>query len=466
MNNKNNKIWSKEFTNKVNYFEHLKIINNDTQYLQKPKQKNIKNVNFESQNIIHLDQSKVINSSNIKQSPELITTSTSTKNDNTNTHNILDKLINNSINNSSKSNNNFHINQINQINRINKSDEPLNREIEESKIIIGGKRKKSIPNNENLKKVLNELTCTPNKNLESIHESDIIYLKPLNARIPIPKRIDRPTPKQIEEMHPKKLQRHPPISSQQLMQRRFFNCFQCKMIFHNLDSYNEHNRKHVNENENNVCFCEECGILFNNDDEYNFHKKKCKNNKILKTNSIPIDPNGKYNCPVCNNKYSNAFILGEHFITSHNDYSVLCTLDERVHNGFPGFDILYKIKMINKINKKVSINVTKKKCKICFMNFTYNNDEITKSKKFDDIIMDNKNPLTLTCCKFLICHDCLMNHVSINDTLICPFCRKDHTRIDLTYITYIDIIHETDRTKWIPWWENHLDIFISHYNIC
>ena len=302
----------------------------------------------------------------------------------------------------------------------------------------------------------------------SFFEENIIILPPLPQLPSLSNLRDSPfKPNKVLKKYPQKNQ----IQNQNQLNnkhKKFFNCSQCKMVFRNEDNYNEHRRKHLNEIENTICFCNKCGILCANDDEYFAHKKKCENkteNKITHADIIPTDPIGKYACPLCDNKYSNAFILGEHFITSHNDYSVLCDLDKRIHNGFPGFNLLYRINMIKQLSEKKSLDIITKRCEICCIDFSYDSNEIQKSKLSDDILMDNRNPLVLTCCKFIICHDCLMKHVSINDTLICPYCKKDHTRNDLEYVIYIDIVNDTDRTKWIPWWENHLDIFISNYNI-
>lgn len=74
--------------------------------------------------------------------------------------------------------------------------------------------------------------------------------------------------------------------------------------------------------------------------------------------SIQNDPNGKYECPICQQKFSNSFILGEHFLNDHNDYNVLCSLDtNKIRNGFPGFDILQRINMIDDQNNIIKKNI-------------------------------------------------------------------------------------------------------------
>lgn len=229
--------------------------------------------------------------------------------------------------------------------------------------------------------------------------------------------------------------------------KKMFDCFQCKMIFKNEENYNEHMMKHSNENENTVCVCKKCGLIFENDTSYYNHNDNCMESSFDEE-TIPMDPDGKYKCPSCNNKYSNNFLLGEHFILRHNDYNILCSLDEINHCGFPGFEILLEIGMIHKVNIKKYLN---KQCDICFFDFCDNNIE--------NINNGNRSPIKMVCCKRLICHDCIMNHIILTDTLICPYCRRDHTRIDLDYIKLIEITETTDREKWLPWWENHIEIF-------
>lgn len=232
-----------------------------------------------------------------------------------------------------------------------------------------------------------------------------------------------------------------------------FICNYCNVIFIEEDNYQQHIMIHSNQNENKICVCKNCNQIFEDDINYSDHIPFCLNNEYI-NNDIPSDPYGKYICPSCGNKYSNSYLLGEHFIINHNDYDILTTLDTYDHKGFPGFDILENIGMI-KFIKKIHINIPKKKCKICFFNFTNNN------YNHDEIIDDNRNPLLLKCCKKLICYDCLMNHIIFTNSIICPFCLKDHTRIDLTYIIYIEPSYDINKEKWVDWWDNHIDIFIK-----
>jgi hypothetical protein len=253
-----------------------------------------------------------------------------------------------------------------------------------------------------------------------------------------------------------------PIREQ--LRKKYKYCSHCKIIFKSDDSYREHMAKHNNQSENSACVCKNCGKAFYNDDEFYTHREYCKNKKKeideINVNEIPESIFGTYICPVCQKKYDNSFFLGEHFIQSHNDYDVLCKLDVKNHNGFPGYSLLYKIGMVKQFRKKKQ-NISNEKCDICFFNYEYNKENILKCKRENEIIQDNRNPIKLRCCRRMLCHDCLMHHIIETDSIICPFCRRDHTRTDLQYIVYVDQVDQTDRDKWIPWWENHMEIFLS-----
>ena len=146
---------------------------------------------------------------------------------------------------------------------------------------------------------------------------------------------------------------------------------------------------------------------------------------------------------------ANQFYLGEHFIESHNDYTELTELDKRaIATGFPGLELLEKIGMIRYVRLEEDTDT----CKICY--FDYIIDE-----EMDELDEENRSPLMLLCCNKMICCSCITQQLSTTNNLTCPFCIKDHTRDDWDYVTYIDEVKITDRAKWIPWWEEHLEIF-------
>jgi hypothetical protein len=220
-----------------------------------------------------------------------------------------------------------------------------------------------------------------------------------------------------------------------------YNCTECIFKTNSESVYLTHKNKHLNDNENQVCICVKCNEIFNNNLEFDNHK--CSKSKLIHDIQpiIKSESSGKYECPICQLKFTNSFILGEHFILDHNNYDVLCSLDNYQHNGFPGFDILEKIGMIMEL-PIINYHKDNSICEICRHNYT-----------------NNKIQKILACCQNNMCDDCLITYISTTDSVICPFCRKDHTREDWNYIIFIEETNTTNREIWIDWWINHLDIF-------
>jgi len=265
----------------------------------------------------------------------------------------------------------------------------------------------------------------------------------------------------------------------------------------------------------NLCRCLRCNRIFNNDADY--HKHICLQSLQGQQQDImPTDPKGQYECPICKNKYASSNILGEHFITTHNDYSQLGSLDENAHSvGFPGFDILeelYMIRLIDDDNIDIMVD-NDETCSICCYNFrrsiecyvsptngsndSYNTDSellenndtkptdtiyrsLTRSKSYpmlnnkpivqrkitDKRLIEKINkirqksiiPVMMLCCDFHICMDCLRSTLETANNLICPFCRHDHCKVGMNAFTIIEFEYCNPKF-WIPWWERHLEIF-------
>ncbi len=220
--------------------------------------------------------------------------------------------------------------------------------------------------------------------------------------------------------------------------------------------------------------CNSYKMVFNGED---LNNHKCINERGQDTiiDNIPVDPYGKFECPICKRRYITAFMMGEHFTISHNNYNELGTLDKKTaKGGFPGFDILTHISMIKElspdnINKIIN---KKKRCLICCINFKYRNEEVVISEYSSDeeYSLDSEDefeyannikrfPLVLQCCKHLICYQCLRKHIETSNGLECPFCRKDHCRTDLDYIVIVEPTDKCDDHKWRKWWRHHLEIF-------
>lgn len=132
-------------------------------------------------------------------------------------------------------------------------------------------------------------------------------------------------------------------------------CQLCGNEFESIDALEGHYASTHNiqddTTQNNMCRCIRCNNVFNNDADYVKHR--CSQSVSASQDSMPVDPNGRHECPICKNKYTTANILGEHFIIAHNDYDELGVLDEYVMAvGFPGFDILEELYMIEMLNDK------------------------------------------------------------------------------------------------------------------
>ncbi len=280
-----------------------------------------------------------------------------------------------------------------------------------------------------------------------------------------------------------------------------FKCPICGILYNNEIDVNEHYllRHCIRKLEGRVS-CGICGGDFDNEEDYTDHD--CSGDGEI-GDSIPTDIRGRYSCPICNNRYLTQNMLGEHFLVSHNSYESYSALDEnRVDGGFPGFDILEHIGMIERLSDGDvdRIVASGDKCEICFSMYKFKekpfnaqfnmlklSDKKDKNDKYDKNgycsdseihlidryeIEDKKLqgfcnrfrqieriPIKILCCDAHLCFDCLENNIKITGKIVCPFCKRDHTKTDVNYITIIEESDITDRKKWISWWIKHHEIF-------
>lgn len=153
---------------------------------------------------------------------------------------------------------------------------------------------------------------------------------------------------------------------------------------------------------------------------------------------IKEDLDGIHNCPVCHKKYSNMYILGEHFTREHNTYDDQMVLDHvKPLLGHPGLPLLEDIGMLC-VRKSTSDKV----CQIC---------DCT----------DDPDEVCMMCCQNMICKECMESYLIFSDSIMCPFCRHDHTdeTVDFIYVMEYDETANGHEDKWIKWWERHLEIF-------
>jgi hypothetical protein len=172
------------------------------------------------------------------------------------------------------------------------------------------------------------------------------------------------------------------------------------------------------------------------------------------TISMQIDRTNQYQCPVCSRGFRTQLNLGAHFLSRHNDYAELSSLDKRQNDGFPGFEVLQKIKMMRFIIEGEVIESNT--CVLCCFEYDHCIRGLTdcdlmkplndKFKHYNDdmkliymtkIEKSYKYPLELLCCNNHICSECLKKHIneSFGDPK-CPFCRKSHTQTDKRFIIF------------------------------
>jgi hypothetical protein len=229
--------------------------------------------------------------------------------------------------------------------------------------------------------------------------------------------------------------------------------------------------------------------------------------------TVPTNVFGNYSCTICGKKYATVNLLGEHFFLSHNNYEELLILDENSKTeGFPGFELLRFIGMIDIYGDKETdrIMAEERYCSLCYTLYKrgkleYNSlkyqdlmvtvDDIKKSNYFSDTdvdyhkqiirlikhnvsienhktdiykiivlndlkLIDKYNklrtkqclPLELQCCRTFICFDCCKNHLNTTNSVICPFCKKDHTQGQLDYIKMVEPADELIHESWYRWW--------------
>jgi hypothetical protein len=159
---------------------------------------------------------------------------------------------------------------------------------------------------------------------------------------------------------------------------------------------------------------------------------------------IPTSYYGKYICPVCSKKYSSPYYMGEHYTLSHNGYEEQLLLDDKKHKtSFAGFDVLEIIGMTEIISRKELIILIEKNdsCPICVRDSRLTDNELDEENIF---------PIKIKCCNNIVCKSCLKSHCSVTNSIKCPVCTVDHTRMDLDYIKIIDF-ENPDKESWRLW---------------
>ena len=120
------------------------------------------------------------------------------------------------------------------------------------------------------------------------------------------------------------------------------------------------------------------------------------------TYSNPMFRVGRYACPNCSRRFSTQGLLGEHFIRFHNDYEQMMSLDNNISKnktlGWPGFELLEKIKMIKRLSKNKQLKLIQKNesCGICYQDYKFKENPIKisfnleKECKIDGSVSDDE----------------------------------------------------------------------------
>ncbi len=296
-----------------------------------------------------------------------------------------------------------------------------------------------------------------------------------------------------------------------------YNCAICGLIFNDEDDYYDHldnthpqnnqqndENVHVNDDNNIIHEENEENEEENEIDEEDENDEDNEDNREILVDNIRTSLNGRFQCPICSNKYNTQFHLGEHFYISHGSYSDQSILDEEKKGNFPGIGVLEHIGMIDVFHKTKTCET---ECQICSCEYT--NEMCLKIEKnrciedFDDIEKgycsdndnykknklfykhyhednDNINQIIITdsdlfkksilkfglagkmirlkCCNKYICSECLENYIIFSNNIICPYCKHDHNRYDQKYIIIIEPT-KCNKYHWRNWWKRHIDIF-------
>lgn len=172
----------------------------------------------------------------------------------------------------------------------------------------------------------------------------------------------------------------------------------------------------------------------------------------LTDDKIPTSYYGKYVCPVCSKKYSSPFYMGEHYTLSHNGYEEQLLLDDKKYKtSFAGFDILEVIGMTENVPRKELIALVEntESCPICVRDYKLTDDETDEENIF---------PIKVKCCGNIVCKSCLKSHCSVTNSIKCPLCTLDHTRVDLDFIKIIDF-ESPNKQSWLLWKIKHSYIY-------
>jgi hypothetical protein len=210
-------------------------------------------------------------------------------------------------------------------------------------------------------------------------------------------------------------------------------------------------------------------------------------NEII--NTTPVKKKSKtivnpFKCPICNETFRRETFLNEHFGNMHlNSYTEMNVLDKKNKVSYPSLDILESINMITYLSNEEIKEIHNTNCTICLYHYTkielnnkfthyssqlisclhqeYNEYLELENEDEDDYEQNNKNniyAIKTSCCKNNICINCLKMNIICTQQIVCPFCNLDFSITEKIYIQEI-IPEKMNKSVWINWWKNHMEIF-------
>lgn len=188
--------------------------------------------------------------------------------------------------------------------------------------------------------------------------------------------------------------------------------------------------------------------------------------KLHKWSSI----RGKFQCQICQLKFTSQEYLGEHFMVNHHSYEDQLELDLKLKTtSFPGFEVLEEIKYLSFPELH---EFKEKSCEICCEDYliSHNSNIKTVNSLYVDYYEgDILYPIVMKCCENNhACHKCVKGYLNenyLNGMLYCPFCQQDRTQYGLSYLQVTEIM--CNKKIWEKWWSrgDKLDI-LTGYTKC
>lgn len=268
-------------------------------------------------------------------------------------------------------------------------------------------------------------------------------------------------------------------------------CNVCSEEFEYQDDYQDHmNTFHIEKKQEDDAVSDD-----SNEEELELPQSKPRRNRFRRFFKVP-KATPKYECSVCKQKFMSPAYLGNHYLEQHSTYDQNLVLDHNSHDGFPGFDILEIIGMIDIMNKNDMKNlfISFNCCPICQTKFDFyhkdNTQEIESDNECDTRIHNKRSirerfatlnemnlqfkcdmalfytmktnfdhsPIQTSCCKKHICKDCIKQHIMFSNSVKCPFCLYDHTRADWNYITVYEP-SKYNKKSWLAWKKRNSHIY-------